>query len=66
MIAKRNSHTADLAVRRQREAAPGTAGPAKESAAPTMTRFIVEHPVLALSAALIAGVFLGWLVKRRK
>lgn len=69
MIAKRNSHAADVAESRPLRTAPGAPGiarTAKQSAAQTMTRFVVEHPVLVLSAALIAGACLGWLIKRRR
>ena len=28
-------------------------------------QFVTDRPALALSAALVVGVFLGWLIKRR-
>ncbi len=29
------------------------------------THWIVEHPEIALGAAIVTGVVLGWLIKRR-
>jgi ElaB/YqjD/DUF883 family membrane-anchored ribosome-binding protein len=29
------------------------------------TRWIVEHPEVALTGAVVTGVVLGWLIKRR-
>lgn len=31
----------------------------------TAERWVVEHPALFISAAVAAGVVLGWLIKRR-
>lgn len=35
------------------------------SAAGEVEEFVTNRPVAALAAALAAGVFLGWLIKRR-
>lgn len=68
MIARRNSNPAGAPASHRPpsvHAARGTLRPAKQPAARTITQFVVDHPVLALGAALMAGVLVGWLVKRK-
>jgi hypothetical protein len=68
MIAKRNSNPGGLSTA-SRPAAyrfdrPAT-GTAKRSLPEEITTFAVEHPVVVITAAFLAGVLLGWMVKRR-
>lgn len=51
--------------RRRRAALSGNAPGSQRGAVAQIERAIAEHPVLAVSIGLCAGVALGWLIKRR-